>query len=283
MTSSRQMLCVTLCALLVAHVGAFSLPASGPLGLRKHAARRVGGSHVRMQTGEGFEDDIVFARVNARMDLEPMQLVLAYMEHALESEPAVRPCDLLEAAFAAGAAEPQKPDDSATPMPRSDPPTLPPIGLGDFSPAPLAAAPEPEDDANAKNDIVPFAPAGAQEGEDAASVLARANSMARLSMPTPDSKDVRGNPFFHVKNNVMPFSSPQTGLSEDAASVLERANKMLAENGPIDAAPSDKSKPWAREHTLLSACAWERKMVTEAIIGDLGFNPGGNTTLSQPE
>ncbi len=291
--------CLALCAVLLGHAGAFLLPASAAVGLRKSTgsgrARAARRGALRM-TGDDFEDDFVFARVYARMELEPVQLVLAYMEHAYASESAIIPADLLEAAWSSSPGStpddvPQKPDEPSAPTEPIAPPTLPPIGAKELRATPVEDLPTPdtapEEDADVKHGIVPFASKPPEERvgeEDVASVLARANSMARSSSPSPNSKDVRGNPFFHVKNNVSPFdsSSMTGGQSEDAASVLERTNSMLAGSDPVEA-PDKSTKKWAREHTLMSACKWERKMVTEAIIQDLAPHHGGNSTLSYPE
>jgi hypothetical protein len=289
---------LALCAVLLGHVGAFLLPAVAPVGLRKRDAGGRGRPAQRgalRMTGDDFdfEEDFVFARVFARMQFEPVQLSLAYMEHAFASESATIPADLLEAAFAASPGDspddvPQKRDEPSEPKEPIAPPTLPPIGANELRATPVEARSDPEQEAEAdvKHGIVPFAskvPEEQEGKEDVASVLARVNMMGRSCSVTPNSKDVRGNPFFHVKNNVAPFdsSSMAGGQSEDAASILERTNSMLANSNPVE--PDKNAKKWAREHTLLTACNWERRMVTEAIIQDLTPYHGGNSTLSQPE
>jgi len=74
------------------------------------AARR---SALRMSytSGPDDEDDMVMRRVDAILDVTPMQLVFAYFEHAYEGEHAGIPANQLEASFAADAVErPSLPD-----------------------------------------------------------------------------------------------------------------------------------------------------------------------------
>ena len=49
----------------------------------------------------GGDPDVVMHRVNARLQVEPMALTMAYFEHAFDSPPAELPADLLEAALSA--------------------------------------------------------------------------------------------------------------------------------------------------------------------------------------
>ena len=87
----RVLWCVRL-GLLALGTQAFT-PASVPLRVRHRA---VAYTHISTRNGkrtpglcmlsdEGDEQDLVFQRVHARMHLEPIQLVMAYCEHAYRS------------------------------------------------------------------------------------------------------------------------------------------------------------------------------------------------------
>jgi hypothetical protein len=79
---------------------------------RQHALGRVAPQSPRSlrvpalrMSSSGRDDseefDVVFARVDIRTEVEPVQLVMAYFEHAYQSESAERPVDHLEASLAA--------------------------------------------------------------------------------------------------------------------------------------------------------------------------------------
>ena len=92
--------------------------------------------------------------------------------------------------------------------------------------------------------------------EDASSVLERARA-AEMGTPVGSSSAV-------------PFDRHGASAKdrEDAAIVLERAHAMGQQAGQIVSNP-EKTKRWSREHTIDTACAWEKHIVAEGIIHKL--------------
>lgn len=296
-----QIFCWTmLLGVLVWDAAAF-VPMNRPLLGRggPEAATRAGGlgaqAHVRLQrfphvlglrmTGRGDGDDDerlsdpVWRRVNQRMGSEPIQLVMAYCEHAYHAPSAERPSDRLEAAFSA-LAEPPAPADAPGPVPPVPPQAEisapPPVSLESMAPTEdmSLAGPIPETMSEAAADKVPTSKgeevetvveaADKAEGdatmptthdwEDASSVLKRARA-AEMGTPVGSSSAV-------------PFDRHDARDREDAASVLERAHAMGQQAGDIVSNP-EKTKRWSREHTIDTACAWEKHIVAEGIIHKL--------------
>jgi hypothetical protein len=102
-------------------------------GLRPATRRNLQLRMVHMDDG-----DVVFQRVNARMDLEPVQLIIAYCEHAYHAESADIPADMLERCLGDSASSPPTNEPLATDgratstqtLSRTKPPSLPKIGGG---------------------------------------------------------------------------------------------------------------------------------------------------------
>ena len=103
-----RMVAVSLFALSADYAAALVGPGVLVHGLRRHAAagpyrpaRTTSGdgtSFLRM-SGEAEDKDGVMHRVDARLQVEPMSLTVAYFEHAYASPPAEIIADLLEAAL----------------------------------------------------------------------------------------------------------------------------------------------------------------------------------------
>jgi hypothetical protein len=106
----RMVRMVSLFALSADYAAALVRPGVLVHGLRRHAAagpyrppRTTSGdgkSLLRM-SGEAEDKDGVMHRVDARLQVEPMSLTVAYFEHAYASQPAEIIADLLEAALSA--------------------------------------------------------------------------------------------------------------------------------------------------------------------------------------
>jgi hypothetical protein len=96
--------------------------APGQLAPRSPRSLRVPALRMSSSGRDDSEEfDVVFARVDIRTEVEPVQLVMAYFEHAYQSESAERPMDHLEASLAAPY------------IPSMLPPTFPPPGTTTLS------------------------------------------------------------------------------------------------------------------------------------------------------
>jgi hypothetical protein len=75
-------------------------PAAGGMRLLHGAvarSRSAWSPALRMSADEEYDE--VFARVNMRAEIEPMQLIMAFLEHSYSSSPACRSIDVLEESF----------------------------------------------------------------------------------------------------------------------------------------------------------------------------------------
>jgi len=74
-------------------------PAAGGMRLLHGAVARSRSWSPALRMSADEEYDEVFARVNMRAEIEPMQLIMAFLEHSYSSSPACRSIDVLEESF----------------------------------------------------------------------------------------------------------------------------------------------------------------------------------------
>jgi hypothetical protein len=247
-----------------------------------------------MLSDEGDEQDLVFQRVHARMHLEPIQLVMAYCEHAYRSPAAELPSDHLERSLEASF-DPMSKDQ---PQPSADPQSthqLQPPRVADvpssspehYMPPPTLSqmdqAPQPVESCSASPpELLPPAhqlksPHEKPEAKDPE--LMKEDRLDRTSPEPAGSFEIQS-----AASSAVPFQRedgspvPRDGGDEDASSILERVRNMgmqigddSSESGP------QKGNKWSREHTLDTCCKWESRLVAESIIYDLTTDEDQNT------
>ena len=222
----RMVRMVSLFALSADYAAALVRPGVLVHGLRRHAAagpyrppRTTSGdgkSLLRM-SGEAEDKDGVMHRVDARLQVEPMSLTVAYFEHAYASPPAQIIADLLEEALSSASYIPPEHLGAVVPV---------------FSSLPSSA---PFDDPHSPCDSDSHTTRVHQHAadEDAADTDARkpdrsatSPNAARLDMIADNSE------------------TPQ-----DVGSVLERTTKMEQDAGPV-AKVKGQIQKWSRYHCL---------------------------------
>ena len=201
---STRALALLMTALTAECAAAFT---TGPLlpvrGLRQTPLRATWRPALRMIGDErGGDPDVVMHRVNARLEVEPMALTVAYFEHAFDSPPAEIPADLLESALSATYIPPvpvSPLDDSQSPAGPSAPDTTATSACQPEDVVDAVESVSREIDRSAADQTSQVAPptcsAAPTAKEDPATVLKRASQM-----------EAEVGPVSQVKGNVKKWS-----------------------------------------------------------------------------
>lgn len=214
-------------AMLGEYVEGLVGPGALVYGLRRHAAagpyRPARTTHtpghgkplLRM-SGEAEDKDGVMHRVDARLQVEPMSLTVAYFEHAYASPPAEIIADLLEAALSSASYMPPEHLGAVVPVLSSLPSSAP----CDYQ------SPYDSDSHTTRVDQ--------HADEDAADTYARKPDRSATS-PNAARLDV---------------TADDSETQQDVASVLERTTRMEQDAGPVTEVKGQIQK-WSRYGIVL--------------------------------